>query len=90
MKEHKGHAASLVAILRDGGVMDRHAQFVEAAKSGVKCFCILGELDDVCSVQDLQNVGMQDVAVVPQVGHGLVRQRVAEVAQLIEDFWNKV
>jgi pimeloyl-ACP methyl ester carboxylesterase len=88
MKEHEGHAASVVAIFRDGGVLDKHAEFVKAAKSGFKYLCILGELDAVCTVQDLHGVGMQNIAVVPKVGHGVVRERVSEVAQLIEDFWN--
>ncbi|KAH8589003.1 putative valacyclovir hydrolase [Bisporella sp. PMI_857] len=87
MKEHEGHVASVVGILRDGGAMDKHAEFTEAAKGGIKGLCILGELDSVCSVQDLNDVGMRNVAVVPQVGHGVVRERVPEVAQLIEDFW---
>jgi pimeloyl-ACP methyl ester carboxylesterase len=87
-KEHKGHLASVVAVFRDGGALDRHAEFAKAAKTGTICLCILGELDDVVSVQDLQDVGMQNILVIPQVGHGVVRERVAEVAGLIEDFWN--
>jgi pimeloyl-ACP methyl ester carboxylesterase len=87
MKEHEGHVASVVGILRDGGAMDKHAEFTEAAKRSIKGLCILGELDSVCSVQDLHDVGMRNVAVVPQVGHGVVRERVPEVARLIEDFW---
>ena len=89
MREHKGHIASVVGIYRDGGVQDRDAEFAEAAKK-VQSLCILGELDDVCSVQDLHDVGMRNVAVVPQVGHGVVRERAPEVAQLIEDFWDKL
>ncbi|KAK9319272.1 Alpha/Beta hydrolase protein [Lipomyces orientalis] len=90
MREHAGHMASVVGIVRDGGVLDKHAEFAEAAKKGIKGLCILGELDDLCSVQDLHNVGMRNVAVVPQVGHGVVRERVPEVVQLIEEFWNKL
>jgi pimeloyl-ACP methyl ester carboxylesterase len=90
MREHEGHKASVIGIFRDGGVLDRHAEFATAAKSGITCLCILGELDDVCSVQDLHDVGMRNITVVPQVGHGVVRERVPEVAQLIEDFWNQL
>jgi pimeloyl-ACP methyl ester carboxylesterase len=89
-REHEGHIASVVGIFRDGGVLDRHAEFAEAAKKGIKGLYILGELDDVCSVQDLHDVGMRNVVVVPQVGHGVARERVPEVVQLIEDFWNKL
>lgn len=87
MKEHEGHAASVVAVFRDGGVFDKDPEFAKAAKSGIPNLSVLGELDDVCSVEKLENVGMRNIAVVPQVGHGVVRERVPEVAGLIEDFW---
>jgi pimeloyl-ACP methyl ester carboxylesterase len=90
MREHEGHLASVVGVFRDGGALDKHAEFAEAAKKGIESICILGELDDLCSVQDLHELGMQNVVVVPRVGHGVVRQRVPEVAVLIEDFWNKL
>ncbi|OQD76833.1 hypothetical protein PENDEC_c003G06354 [Penicillium decumbens] len=90
MREHEGHLASVVGIFRDGGVLDKHAKFTEAAKKGIQSLCVLGEVDDLCSVQDLNEVGMHNVAVIPQVGHGVVRERVPEVARLIEDFWNKL
>ncbi|KAI5460189.1 putative valacyclovir hydrolase [Mariannaea sp. PMI_226] len=88
MKHHPGHRASVVAIFRDGGALEKHGEFAKAARTGIKCRCILGELDDVASVQDLNEVGMQNVAVVPNVGHSVVRDKVPEVAQLIEDFWH--
>lgn len=88
MKEHAGHPASVVGIFRDGGVLDKHAGFAEAAKKGIASLCVLGELDDLCTVQDLQDIGMHNVAVVPQVGHSVVRQKVLEVSLLIEEFWN--
>ncbi|KAH6891509.1 putative valacyclovir hydrolase [Thelonectria olida] len=90
MKVHEGHVASVVAIVRDGGVMDSDAEFAKAAKTGRPCLSILGELDDLSTVQDLHDVGMRNVAVVPQTGHAVVRQKVPEVAQLIEEFWNKL
>lgn len=88
VKEHGGHVGSVVGILRDGGVLDKHGEFVKAAETGIPNLSILGELDDLCSVQDLAEVDMHNVAVIPQVGHGVVRQRVTEVADLIENFWN--
>ncbi|KAE8373937.1 Alpha/Beta hydrolase protein [Aspergillus bertholletiae] len=90
MKEHAGHVASVVAIFRDGGILDKHVEFAKAAATGVRCQCVLGELDDLCSVQDLSELGMQQVVVVPQVGHAVVRQRVPEVAGVIEAFWKKL
>lgn len=90
MREHKGHAASVVAIFRDGGVFDRHAESAKVVKSGIKSLVVLGELDVVCSVQDLEEVGMRNVVVVPQVGHEVVRERVSEVAGPVEDFLEKM
>jgi hypothetical protein len=90
MKVHQGHAASVVGIFRDGGVLDKHAEFAEAATKGINSLCILGELDDLCSVQDLHDIGMRNVSVVSQVGHGVVRQKVPDVARLIENFWHKL
>lgn len=90
IEEHKGHLASVVGIFRDGGVLDKHAGFAEAAKKNIQSLCILGALDDLCTAQDLHEVGMENVAVVPQVGHGIVREKVPEVVRLIVDFWDKI
>ncbi len=87
LKEHEGHAASVVAIFRDGGVLDKDAEFAEAAKSRIPNLSILGELDDICRVEKLEQVGMSNIAVVQQVGHGVVREKVLDVARLIEEFW---
>ncbi|KAF3396229.1 hypothetical protein F1880_007156 [Penicillium rolfsii] len=90
VREHEGHAASVVAIFRDGGVLDNDADFAKAAISGIPNLLVLGELDDVVSVEKLERVGMRNIAVVPQVGHGVVREKVPEVAGLIEHFWKNL
>ncbi|KAF3765444.1 alpha/beta-hydrolase, partial [Cryphonectria parasitica EP155] len=89
MKTHAGHAGSVVAIFRDGAVFDNHAAYRAAVEAvGVdRCLGVVGELDEVCSRQDLLDVGFSNVAVVPQAGHAVVRQRVPDVATLIEEFW---
>lgn len=90
VKNHRGHAASVVAVFRDGGALNRHAEFAKAAQLGIKYLCVLGELDGVCSAGDLADLGMTNVVVVPQADHGVVRERVPEVAEHIEEFWNKL
>ncbi|KAL5339436.1 Alpha/Beta hydrolase protein [Aspergillus crustosus] len=90
LEEHKGHAATVVGVLRDGGVMDRHEDYRETVRRGVKVFVVLGEKDEVCSVEDLAEVGVDNVVVVPGVGHGVVRERAKEVAELVEGFWNEL
>lgn len=87
MREHEGHLASVVAIFRDGGVLDNHAAFVKVAEDGIPCLGVVGELDEVCGEEDLRQVGLPHVVVVPQVGHAVVRQRVMQVAEAIEKFW---
>ncbi|KAF2125617.1 alpha/beta-hydrolase [Dothidotthia symphoricarpi CBS 119687] len=87
MREHSGHVASVVAVVRDGGIMDNDAEFVKAVHTGIPSHAILGGTDDVCSQHQLEEVGFANVAVIPQVGHGVVRERVSEVAALIHEFW---
>lgn len=87
MRAHRGHAASVVAIFRDGGVLDNHAVFAQVAATGLASLAVLGETDDLCSAQDLEAAGLRNVVVVPQVGHALVRQKVEDVAGHIGEFW---
>jgi len=87
MEEHQGHAASVVAIFRDGGVMDSAEVFRRASAAGVDRLVVLGELDDVGGVKEFGDVGFKDVSVVEGVGHGVVRERVEEVAEAIGEFW---
>lgn len=90
MREHAGHTASIVAVFRDGGVLDNDATFVEAVATGIPSLVVLGELDDVCNEDELRELGFEDVFVVPQVGHGVVREKVLEVTKFIGDFWAKL
>jgi pimeloyl-ACP methyl ester carboxylesterase len=90
MREHPGHVASVVAMYRDGGVMDNDAEFVRAVRTGIPSLAILGEMDGVCSERELNELGFANVAVIPKVGHGVVRERVPEVAAFISDFWTKL
>lgn len=87
MKNHEGHAASVVAVFRDAGAMDRHEEFKKVKGKGIGNLCVLGENDPVCGVDDLRSVGFENVVVVKGAGHGVVRENVAEVAGYIEQFW---
>jgi len=90
MQEHAGHAASVVAIFRDGGVMDSAAVFRQASATGVASLVVLGELDDVGGAQDFADVGFGNVKVVGGAGHDIVRERVREVGGAIGEFWKAV
>lgn len=90
MREHKGHFASVVAIFRDGGVMDNDVVFEKAVQTGIPNIIVLGELDDVCSEEELRAKGFTDVFVVPGIGHAVVREREQDVARHIANFWSKL
>lgn len=83
---HKGHVASTVGLFRDGQVFDGHENFKIALKQGKKTLAMIGELDDICTVQDLERVGWKDVVVVKGAGHGLIRENVDEVAAQLQQF----
>ncbi|KAF2496134.1 alpha/beta-hydrolase [Lophium mytilinum] len=90
MREHGGHGASVVAVVRDAGPFDSDAEFLKAVQTGIPSLVVLGELDEVCAERDIKELGFGNVVVVPQVGHGVVRERVPEVAGFISDFWTKI
>jgi pimeloyl-ACP methyl ester carboxylesterase len=90
MRKHPGHTASVVAIVRDGGVMDRHAEFTKAAGTGIPALAVLGELDSLCSEQQLSDHGFSNVIVVPQGGHGVVREQAREVGGEVGKFWDSI
>lgn len=90
MRVHPGHTASVVGVFRDAGVFDKHAEFVRAAGTGVKSVFVLGALDDLCSTSELEQVGFHNVHVVPEAGHGVVRDKVPEVAGFIGEFWKQI
>lgn len=87
MLYHAGHTASVVAIVRDGGVLATPGVYVKAVATGIPVLAVLGETDDVVYEQDLRDVGVNNVHVVQGAGHAVVREKVPEVAGFIGDFW---
>lgn len=90
MRQHPGHVASVVAVVRDASVMDNDAEFAKAVGTGIPSLVVLGGLDDLCTKEQLNELGFANVAVVPDVGHGVVRDRAKEVADHIGDFWRQL
>jgi pimeloyl-ACP methyl ester carboxylesterase len=90
LREHAGHWASVVGIIRDGGVFDNHNAFAQAARTGVPCFALLGETDDIVDVETLRDIGITNVEVISGAGHDVVRENVPAVAAAITGFWNQV
>ncbi|KAI4763159.1 alpha/beta-hydrolase [Aureobasidium sp. EXF-3400] len=87
MQHHPGHTASVISIVRDGGIFSQEEIYQQATKTGIPIIAVLGETDDVVFKKDLKEVGVGNVIVVKGVGHGVVRQEVAEVAKHIGQFW---
>lgn len=90
LREHEGHAAAVVGVVRDGRVFDNHEAMGQAVGRGIPCLAVLGERDGICSEGDVEGVGMRDVVVVPGVGHEVVRERAGEVAGFICGFWRSL
>ncbi|KAJ4360533.1 uncharacterized protein N0V89_001098 [Didymosphaeria variabile] len=90
LREHGGHSASVLGIIRDGGIFDNHDTFAKAALTGIPSLAVLGELDDIVSPEALKDVGITNVVVVPEAGHGVVRESVPEVAAVITGFWKQL
>lgn len=90
LREHHGHAASVLGVIRYGGVMDTDANFIAAAQTGIPSLAVLGQTDDVCSQAQLEELGFANVFVVNGAGHGVVRDSVPEVAGYISKFWKQL
>ncbi|TIA45400.1 alpha/beta-hydrolase [Aureobasidium pullulans] len=90
MVNHKGHTASVIAIVRDAGVLARPEIYKKAVAAGVPVIAVLGETDDVVYEKDLIEVGVGNVHVVEGAGHAVVREKVPEVAAHIERFWKAI
>ncbi|KAE9974197.1 hypothetical protein EG328_003983 [Venturia inaequalis] len=90
MREHAGHVASVVAIFRDGGLIDNQEMFARAVKTGILSTVVLGGEDGICSKEELGELGFRNVYVVPGTGHNVVREKVPEVAGFISEFWKKL
>lgn len=88
MQHHPSHTASVVAIVRDGGVFGLEEEYSKAAKLGIPILAVLGETDDVVFEKDLQASGIERVVVVKGAGHAVVRQKVDQVAGHIQEFWD--
>jgi pimeloyl-ACP methyl ester carboxylesterase len=90
MREHPGHTASVVGIFRDGGVLDNDPVYVKAVGTGIPSLAVLGGKDELYNEQQVKDLGFTNVTVVPEAGHGVVRQNVPEVAGFISNFWAKL
>ncbi len=88
--EHQGHIPSVVSMLRDGGVFEMNTEFEKVANNGkTKGLAVLGEVDEIVNELDMRTAGWKDILVVPETGHGVVREKVEQVAEAIVEFWKR-
>ena len=90
VQNHEGHMASVIAIVRDGGVFGQEEVYRKAVKTGIPITAVLGGKDDVVFEKDLKEVGVENVRLVKRAGHAVVRQEAAVVAKHIEEFWKEL
>jgi pimeloyl-ACP methyl ester carboxylesterase len=89
MKEHAGYRHSVLSAFREGGVYGRDEMFSEFSKLPVKKFVVLGELDGVCTKEQLLDLGFEDVEVIPGEGHNFPRTSAVSAADILHRFWTK-
>lgn len=89
LREHEGHRATVVGVFRDGGVFENQELFRRTKDTGVPVLAVLGELDELSTVEEVEGFGFE-TRVVLGAGHGVVRERAEEVAERIAEFWRSV
>lgn len=90
IRNHPGHMASVLAVVRDGGVFDRDVEFSEVAHGHIPSYAVMAEQDGFSRARDLERTGFKQVSVVQEAGHDVVRKRVPEVASFIKGFWSEM
>lgn len=89
LREHAGHRATVVGVFRDGSVFENQALFRRARGTGVPMLAVLGELDELSTVDEVRELGLE-TRVVMGAGHAVVREQAEEVAERIGEFWTSV
>ena len=92
LSEHRGYRWSVFSMFRDGGAMGCEEEFGRFGKEKGKKLVVLGEKDDLCTREELVEMGFEKegVTVVVGAGHALGRTHTEEVAELIGEFWKRL
>ncbi|KAJ1323180.1 hypothetical protein MN608_11326 [Microdochium nivale] len=70
--------------------MDREETFRQASGTGRPQLAVLGETDEITSLEKAKSVGIEDVVVVQGAGHDVVRREAGEVAEAMGRFWRNL
>ncbi|KIW00417.1 uncharacterized protein PV09_08124 [Verruconis gallopava] len=87
LRQHRGYTYSVLSMFQYGGLTGREETFRKLANLPVKKMVILAELDQVCSKELLDSVGILDVVVLAHADHGFVRSKAEEIASILNKFW---
>ncbi|KAI1196385.1 alpha/beta-hydrolase [Nemania serpens] len=89
VREHPGYPHSVLSMFREDNVYGCEEYFRRFAQLPLKKIAVLGELDGVCSKDQLIDLGFDNVEVVPQRDHGIVRSAPEEVARIVYGLWTE-
>lgn len=88
LREHHGYRHSVLSMVREGGIFGGDEGFRDFAKGFQgKNVVVLGAEDDVCGKEQLVELGFEDVVVVQEAGHGVVRSHAGTVAEEVYRLW---
>ncbi|KAI0450947.1 alpha/beta-hydrolase [Xylaria acuta] len=89
LKEHSGYSHSVYSMFKEGNVYGCEDYFRRFAQLPLKKVAVLGETDEVCDKDKLAGLGFENVHVVLQNGHGVVRTAPGEVARIVYEMWTQ-
>lgn len=86
-ENHPGFSHSILSMFRYGGVTGCEDKFRAFSQLPTKKAAVLADGDFVCDKQQLNDLGLNDVVVVPNANHDFARDTPGEVAAEIYQFW---
>ncbi|KAH8162392.1 hypothetical protein CIB48_g5851 [Xylaria polymorpha] len=89
LKEHSGYSHSVYSMFTEDNIYGCQDYFRRFAQLPLKKVAILGGTDLVCDKGELVGLGFDNVQVVPEQGHGLVRDATTEVARIMYEMWTQ-
>lgn len=89
LNEHAGYPHSVLSMFREGGIYGCEEYYRRFAQLPLKKIVVLGELDEVCSKDQLIGLGFDNIEVLPKRDHGLVRSAPGDIARIVYGMWTQ-
>ncbi|KAI1178379.1 alpha/beta-hydrolase [Nemania sp. FL0916] len=87
LKEHAGYSHSVLSMFREQNIYGCDEFFKKFAFLLFKKAAVLGELDDICTEDQLLRFGIWNTDIVDGAGHALVRSHAHDVANTVHGMW---